>query len=120
MGDILSDEGARIAGGVGLAAGANPDPRRNFPSLFEPSHGSAPALPGRNTINPFATILAGALTLEWLGETSGAELIRGGGGRVLTEGRIRAKDLGGAATTQEMGDPVCAAMLPLAEEANGA
>jgi tartrate dehydrogenase/decarboxylase / D-malate dehydrogenase len=110
MGDILSDEAAYIAGGVGLAPGANLDPGRKSPSLFEPIHGSAPRHAGKNTINPVATILAGALMLEWLGEAKGAELIRSAVGRVLAEGTVRTRDLGGNAGTSDMGDAVCAAM----------
>ncbi len=114
MGDILSDEGACIAGGVGLAAGANLDPTRKFPSLFEPIHGSAPRHAGKNTINPLATILAGALMLEWLGEAKGAALIRDAVGRVLTDNKVRTRDLGGSSGTTDMGDAVCAAMAALA------
>jgi tartrate dehydrogenase/decarboxylase/D-malate dehydrogenase len=110
MGDILSDEGACIAGGVGLAPGANLNPERTSPSLFEPIHGSAPRHAGKNSINPLATILAGALMLEWLGEAQGAELIRRGVGDVLRVGKVRTRDLGGTAGTSEMGDAVCAAM----------
>ena len=114
MGDILSDEGACIAGGVGLAPGANLNPERTFPSLFEPIHGSAPRHAGKNTINPLATILAGAFMLEWLGEAKGAELIRSAVGHVLAEGKVRTRDLGGSAGTSDMGDAVCQAMAVLA------
>jgi tartrate dehydrogenase/decarboxylase/D-malate dehydrogenase len=110
MGDILSDEGACIAGGVGLAPGANLNPERTCPSLFEPIHGSAPRHAGKNSINPLATILAGALMLEWLGETRGAGVIRSAVGSVLREGAVRTRDLGGTAGTTDMGDAVCAAM----------
>lgn len=110
MGDILSDEGAYIAGGVGLAPGANLNLERSGPSLFEPIHGSAPRYAGQNSINPLATILAGALMLEWLGEAKGAELIQSAVGRVLAEGRVRTRDLGGSSGTTEMGDAVCRAM----------
>jgi tartrate dehydrogenase/decarboxylase/D-malate dehydrogenase len=114
MGDILSDEGACIAGGVGLAPGANLNLERTTPSLFEPIHGSAPRHAGKNTINPLATILAGALMLEWLGEERGAGLIRQAVGRVLAEGAVRTRDLGGSAGTSAMGDAVCRAMAELA------
>jgi tartrate dehydrogenase/decarboxylase/D-malate dehydrogenase len=114
MGDILSDEGACIAGGVGLAPGANLNLERNCPSLFEPIHGSAPRHAGKNSINPLATILAGGLMLEWLGEERGAALIRSAVENVLREGKVRTRDLGGVSGTAEMGDAVSASMAALA------
>lgn len=107
MGDILSDEGAAIAGGVGLCGGGNLDPERRHPSLFEPIHGSAPKYAGKNTINPIATIQAGRLMLEWLGEDRAAQLVGQAIEDVLAEGRIQTRDLGGRATTSEMGGAIC-------------
>lgn len=114
FGDILSDEGAMIAGGVGLAAGANLDPDRRGPSMFEPIHGSAPDIAGKGIANPVATILAAQMMLDWLGNTRGAELVKKSVERVLAEGKVRTRDLGGASTTGEMGDAVCAMLETLA------
>lgn len=106
MGDILSDLTAQIVGGIGLAASANLDPTRRNPSLFEPIHGSAPDIAGQGVANPIAAIRAAALMLDWLGEREAAERIETAVGRVLAEGGVRSRDLGGTATTTEMTDAV--------------
>ena len=106
FGDILSDEGAIIAGGIGLAAGANLDPERRSPSLFEPIHGSAPDIAGQGIANPVATILAAQMMLDWIGETQAAGLVKKAVEGVLAEGRVRTKDINGTATTEEMGDAI--------------
>lgn len=114
FGDILSDEGAMIVGGVGLAPGANVDPERRNPSLFEPIHGSAPDIAGKGIANPVATIGAAQMMLEWLGEAEAADLVGRAVEEVLAEGRTRTRDLGGQSTTLEMGDAICASLEKLA------
>jgi tartrate dehydrogenase/decarboxylase/D-malate dehydrogenase len=110
FGDILSDEAAAIQGGIGLAAGANLNPEGRFPSMFEPVHGSAPDIAGCNQANPVATVLAAALMMDYLGAPETAQALTGGVVDVLTEGRIRTPDLGGEATTEDMGDAIARAI----------
>src|SRR5262249_36135203 len=76
FGDILTDLGGAVTGGIGLAASANLNPDRTGPSLFEPVHGSAPDIAGTGRANPVAAVLSSALMLEFLGENSAAERIR--------------------------------------------
>ena len=75
FGDILTDLGGAVSGGIGLASSANMDPTRNAPSMFEPVHGSAPDIAGQNKANPIAAILSGAMMLEFLGEIDAAAKI---------------------------------------------
>jgi len=104
FGDILTDLGAIIQGGLGLAPGANINPTGT--STFEPIHGSAPKYRGQNKINPIATILAGALMLENLGLSSSAAKVERAVAEVLKEGRVRTYDLGGSSTTEEVGNAI--------------
>ena len=104
FGDIITDLGAMIQGGMGLAAGANINPEGT--SMFEPIHGSAPKYAGKNVVNPIATIWAGQMMLEQLGEMEAAFLTMEAIKKVLKEGKIRTKDLGGTSTTSEVGDAV--------------
>ncbi len=113
-GDILSDEGAMITGGIGMAPSANINPGGGRPSLFEPIHGSAPDIAGQGIANPIATILAGQMMMDWLGETEGARLVMKAVEEVVAEGRVRTRDLGGRSSTSEMGDAICAKMQALA------
>jgi 3-isopropylmalate dehydrogenase len=76
FGDILTDLGGAVSGGIGLASSANLNPARTGPSMFEPVHGSAPDIAGQNLANPVAAILSAALMLDFLGETAAAERIR--------------------------------------------
>ncbi|MEK6808456.1 MAG: isocitrate/isopropylmalate dehydrogenase family protein [Nanoarchaeota archaeon] len=104
FGDILTDLGAIIQGGLGLAPGGNINP--NGISMFEPIHGSAPKYAGKNSANPIATIWAGALMLEELGETKASELVVNAIEAVLKKGNTLTNDLGGKATCSEMGDAI--------------
>lgn len=104
FGDIITDLGAMIQGGLGLAPGANLNPEGT--SMFEPIHGSAPKYKGRNMVNPLATIWAGALLLEHLGQPAAAEDIVSAIERNLFEGRIKTYDLGGSSTTSEVGSEI--------------
>ncbi len=104
FGDIITDLGAMIQGGLGLAPGGNINPEGV--SMFEPIHGSAPRYKGKNRANPVATIWAGALMLEELGEEKSSEAIVNAIQAVLKEGKTLTKDLGGTASTSDMGDAV--------------
>jgi tartrate dehydrogenase/decarboxylase/D-malate dehydrogenase len=102
FGDILTDLSAIVAGSLGLAPSANLNPPRAFPSMFEPVHGSAPDIAGRGIANPLATILAGAMMLEFLGEAEAARGIEASVVAVLSEGAPLTADLGGQATTSDV------------------
>ena len=104
FGDIITDLGAMIQGGLGLAPGANLNPEGT--SMFEPIHGSAPKYKGQNKVNHVATIWAGALLLEHLGQAEAAKDIVSAIERNLFEGRIKTYDLGGSSTTSEVGSEI--------------
>lgn len=109
FGDIITDLGGALQGSMGLPAGANLNPERKYPSMFEPIHGSAPRRAGQGTGNPMATIWAGSMMLEHLGEIEGARLVMDALKYVAKNGP-RTKDLGGTAKTIDMGDAVAAAI----------
>ncbi len=104
FGDIITDLGAMIQGGLGLAPGGNINPSGT--SMFEPIHGSAPKYKGLNKVNPIATIWAGAMLLENLGEREAAQLIVKAIEQNLREGKVRTYDLGGNSKTSEVGDDI--------------
>ena len=110
FGTILSVRGPAIAGSIGLAPGANLNPERSYPSMFEPVHGSAPDIAGRGIANPVAQILTGAMMLDHLEQGDGAGELVFAVERVLVAGEPRTGDLGGAATTAEMAAAVIAAL----------
>ena len=100
FGDILTDLSAAITGSLGLAPSANLNPPRTFPSMFEPVHGSAPDIAGRGIANPMATLLAGAMMVDFLGQPRAAQLIERAVLGALAEGRGLTPDLGGSGTTR--------------------
>ncbi|MBX7071624.1 MAG: tartrate dehydrogenase [Pirellulales bacterium] len=102
FGDLLTDLGGIIAGGLGLAASTNINPGREFPSMFEPVHGSAPDIAGLGVANPLAAVLSAALMLDWLQETEAAARVRAAVENVLVEGHVT-PDLGGALSTAQVG-----------------
>jgi 3-isopropylmalate dehydrogenase len=104
FGDIITDLGAMIQGGMGLAPGGNINP--DGVSMFEPIHGSAPKYKDKNVADPIATILAGGMMLEELGEQDAADLVEKAVIKVLKEGTVRTKDLGGTSKTSEVGGAV--------------
>ena len=106
FGDIITDLGAMLQGGMGFAAGGNINPEKKFPSMFEPIHGSAPKYTGKGIINPFASIEAMRMLLEHLELEAGAQGIKSATQAVLAEGMIRTRDMGGSAHTEEVGDAV--------------
>ena len=107
FGDILSDLGPACTGTIGLAPSANLNPERQFPSLFEPVHGSAPDIFGQNIANPVAMIWSAALMLQFLGEQAAHDAILRAIEQVLAEGP-RTPDLGGQASTSQMGEAIAA------------
>jgi tartrate dehydrogenase/decarboxylase/D-malate dehydrogenase len=107
FGDILTDLSAAIVGGLGVAPSANLNPERKFPSMFEPVHGSAPDIIGKGIANPTATILSGAMMLQWLGHERESEMIHRAVERTLKSGQTTA-DLGGTLTTGQMTDRIIA------------
>ncbi|HJZ56105.1 MAG TPA: isocitrate/isopropylmalate family dehydrogenase, partial [Gemmataceae bacterium] len=114
FGDILSDLGAALVGGLGLAPSAEIGKRYG---LFQPSHGTAPQLAGKDVANPLAMILSGAMMLDWLGETRNDPAAAAAGrrvesavARVLAEGAVRTPDLGGSHGTRAVGEAVVRAI----------
>jgi tartrate dehydrogenase/decarboxylase/D-malate dehydrogenase len=106
FGDILSDLGPAVAGSIGIAASANINPERAFPSMFEPVHGSAPDIAGRFICNPIGQIWSGAMMLEHLGEVEAARAIVAAIETLLRDGGPRTRDMGGQASTQEVGSAI--------------
>jgi tartrate dehydrogenase/decarboxylase/D-malate dehydrogenase len=110
FGDILSDLGPAVAGSIGLAASANINPSRKHPSMFEPVHGSAPDIAGKGIANPIGQIWSGAMMLEHLGHHDAAASILTAIETVLDESEYRTPDLGGNATTTEVGKAIANAV----------
>ncbi len=110
FGDILTDIGAAISGSLGVAPGANLNPEREHPSMFEPIHGSAPDIAGKGIANPIGAIWAGALMLDHLGHRDLCDRIVGAIERVLATGDVRTPDLGGRHGTAEMAEAVARAI----------
>jgi tartrate dehydrogenase/decarboxylase/D-malate dehydrogenase len=106
FGDILSDLGPACTGTIGIAPSGNINPERDFPSLFEPVHGSAPDIAGQGIANPVGQIWSAAMMLEHLGEDEAAAAILKAIERVLAEQKLRTRDLGGAADTVSCGKAV--------------
>src|ERR1700722_127135 len=102
FGDVLSDLGAALVGGLGFAASANLNPERTFPSMFEPVHGSAPDIAGHNIANPVATLWAVGMMLAHLGRPDWESAVIDAIETVLVEGAVRTPDLGGNSSTSEM------------------
>ena len=103
FGDILSDLGPAIAGSIGIAPGGNINPEKASPSMFEPVHGSAPDIAGKGIANPIAQIWTGAMMLEHLGHPDAAAAVVSAIERVVEEGTVLTRDLGGKAGTAEVG-----------------
>ena len=110
FGDILTDLGAAICGSLGLAPSGNINPERQYPSMFEPVHGSAPDIYGQGIANPIAQIWSGAMMLEFIGEKQAADLILSAIQAVLAEGQTLTPDLGGNAKTPQVTEAVLAKM----------
>lgn len=110
FGDILTDLGAAITGGMGLAAGANLNPERKYPSMFEPIHGSAPDIAGKGIANPLAAVWSVSQMLDFFGQEAWGEKVLAAIEQVLRERKSLTPDLGGKAKTAEVGDAVIAAI----------
>ena len=111
FGDILSDLGPAVCGTIGIAPSANINPEREFPSLFEPVHGSAPDIAGKGIANPVGQIWSGALMLEFLGHRNAADAIVAAIERTLADPKApRTADIGGRATTADAGKAIASAL----------
>ena len=110
FGDILTDLSAAVAGSIGLASSANINPEKRFPSMFEPVHGSAPDIAGKGLANPLAAILSASLMLDHLGLNDAAKAVHRAVTSVLAAGKALTPDLGGTATTEQVGEAVLAAL----------
>jgi tartrate dehydrogenase/decarboxylase/D-malate dehydrogenase len=106
FGDILSDLGPAIVGSIGIAPSGNLNPEREYPSMFEPVHGSAPDIAGRGIANPIGQIWSGAMMLRHLGETAAADSVKRAIESVLGGSGPRTPDIGGKAGTQELGEAI--------------
>ena len=106
FGDILSDLGPGVTGTIGIAPSANINPERQFPSMFEPVHGSAPDIAGKGIANPIGQIWAGAMMLDHLGQAEAARAVEKAIETFLSGGDMRTPDMGGKATTVEVGQAV--------------
>jgi len=110
FGDILSDLGPACTGTIAIAPSANINPEQQHPSMFEPVHGSAPDIAGQHIANPIGTIWAGAMMLQHLGFPAVHDSIMAAVERVLREGRCLTRDMGGTASTEELGKAIAAAL----------
>ena len=110
FGDILSDLGAAVVGSIGIAPSANLNPEREFPSMFEPVHGSAPDIAGKGIANPIAQIWSGAMMLDHLHEPEAARVVEQAFSSILATRGPRTPDLGGKASTREVGEAIAAAI----------
>ncbi|MBE5750398.1 MAG: tartrate dehydrogenase [Clostridiales bacterium] len=106
FGDILTDLGAAIAGGMGLAAGANLNPERKFPSMFEPIHGSAPDIAGKGIANPLATVWSASQMLDFFGHEDWGKKLIDVIEEILVEKKVLTPDLGGNSSTKDVGAEV--------------
>ena len=104
FGDILTDLGAALVGGLGLAPSGNINPERTYPSMFEPIHGSAPDIAGKGIANPIAQVWSVSMMMEHLEQPELGRLILDAIEEVLVEGKVLTPDLGGKASTREVGD----------------
>jgi tartrate dehydrogenase/decarboxylase/D-malate dehydrogenase len=103
FGDILSDLGPAVVGSIGIAPSANLNPENEYPSMFEPVHGSAPDIAGKGLANPIGQIWSGAMMLRHLGVADAANAVETAITDVLAQGTVRTPDIGGAASTKELG-----------------
>jgi tartrate dehydrogenase/decarboxylase/D-malate dehydrogenase len=108
--DILSDLGPAVAGSIGIAPSANINAQREYPSMFEPVHGSAPDIAGQNIANPIAQIWSGAMMLDHLGHPQAASAVEDAIQNVLVNTSLRTPDMGGKVTTSEVGKAIANAL----------
>jgi tartrate dehydrogenase/decarboxylase/D-malate dehydrogenase len=106
FGDILSDLGPAVAGGIGIAPSANLNPERDYPSMFEPVHGSAPDIAGKGIANPIATLWSVVMMLDFFNQNDASKALMGAIEAVTAAGQTLTPDLGGQAGTREFTDAV--------------
>ena len=104
FGDIITDLGAAISGGMGLAAGANINPERKYPSMFEPIHGSAPDIAGKQIANPLASVWSASQMLDFFGHEEWGKRLIDAIETIMVENKVLTPDMGGSAKTSEVGD----------------
>jgi tartrate dehydrogenase/decarboxylase/D-malate dehydrogenase len=103
FGDILSDLGPAVVGSIGIAPSANLNPEKQFPSMFEPVHGSAPDIAGKGIANPIGQIWSGAMMLRHLGVSEAADTVEKAIADILAQANVRTPDIGGRSSTEELG-----------------
>ena len=106
FGDILSDLGPAVVGSIGIAPSANLNPEKEFPSMFEPVHGSAPDIAGKGIANPIGQIWSGALMLRHLGAVEVSDTIESAIAATLASSKVRTPDIGGNSTTKDLGEAI--------------
>src|SRR6266849_1182183 len=106
FGDILSDLGPAVVGSIGIAPSANLNPEKEFPSMFEPVHGSAPDIAGKGIANPIGQIWSGAMMLRHLGVPEAADAVENAIAAILASGTVRTPDIGGKASTRDLGEAI--------------
>ena len=106
FGDILSDLGPAVVGSIGIAPSANLNPEKEFPSMFEPVHGSAPDIAGKGIANPIGQIWSGAMMLRHLGVLDAADAVENAIARILAKSEIRTPDIGGKFATRDLGTAI--------------
>jgi tartrate dehydrogenase/decarboxylase/D-malate dehydrogenase len=106
FGDILSDLGPAVVGSIGIAPSANLNPEKEFPSMFEPVHGSAPDIAGQGIANPIGQIWSGAMMLRHLGVSEAADGVENAISAILASARVRTPDIGGKASTRDLGEAI--------------
>jgi tartrate dehydrogenase/decarboxylase / D-malate dehydrogenase len=110
FGDILSDLGPATTGTIAIAPGGNINPEKDYPSMFEPVHGSAPDIAGKGIANPIGQIWSGAMMLDHLGFPDAAKAIEAAIEKVLADPKVRTRDMGGKASCKDMTDAILAAL----------
>jgi tartrate dehydrogenase/decarboxylase/D-malate dehydrogenase len=103
FGDILSDLGPAVVGSIGIAPSANLNPEKEFPSMFEPVHGSAPDIAGKGIANPIGQIWSGSMMLRHLGVPDAADAVENAIAEILAQSKVRTPDIGGTSTTKDLG-----------------
>lgn len=111
FGDIITDLGAMLQGGMGFAAGGNINPEKDYPSMFEPIHGSAPKYTGKNVVNPIASIESARMLLDHIGEEEASADVQKAVKNILSAGEVKTKDMGGSNSTSDVGDAVAKEFL---------
>lgn len=106
FGDILSDLGPAVVGSIGIAPSANLNPEKEFPSMFEPVHGSAPDIAGKGIANPIGQIWSGAMMLRHFGANEAADAVEDAIAAILAQAKVRTPDIGGNSSTQELGEAI--------------